>query len=482
MDQNLAPSRKSLFFRLASIVFFGELAHGMLLYGIVPNVANKHFPGTFLFLNVLPVTAVELAGYCLAAYVLAELLFKLPAGHWVDHRGPDLPLKVGLAASLATVPLILLPRNPYMMFLGSFAHGVGAAPIWPAVISSWTRGRSARERGEIMGQILTAWMGGLGIGLILGNLLVQFTGRAVLAATYAPLALWVATLVASVWGGTPLGAPAHSGEESVEELPRGGLPRELWIMAIGLFLQNLAFGSLILAFRQMVLDHLELTPGQFALMVALGGPPAVFLLGPMGKVADRIGRRNAVIYSMMVVAPLIAVAPFLAYLNVDPWLRLVIMIPGLLVAGVAYAVLLPAWHALALGRIPEQQRGRLLALLMSIEMVALGGGHILGPSLYEKVRFYAPFLFAGATFLTLAVVYKLGYILPNEVHEEEPGHGGGHESDAARNGVGGTRGEPGGDLNPCSGTAEQELAYSLNGRPLEPAPEDPAPRAPRSVE
>ena len=142
-------------------------------------------------------SGIELAGYCLAAYVLAELAFKLPAGHMVDHHGPDIPLRVGIVVSLLTVPIILLCPDPHLRVLGSFLHGLGAAPIWPAVISAWTRGRSARERGEIMGQILTWWMAGLGIGLVLGNVLVSLTGKAELAATYAPVALWVVTVFAA---------------------------------------------------------------------------------------------------------------------------------------------------------------------------------------------------------------------------------------------------------------------------------------------
>jgi MFS family permease len=138
----------------------------------------------------------------------------------------------------------------------------------------------------------------------------------------------------------------------------------------------------------------------------------------MGKLSDRVGRRNSVIYAMLIVSPLIAVAPFLKSLPVDPWIRLLIMVPGLLVAGVAYAFLLPAWHALALGRIPEQQRGRTLALLMSIEMAALAGGHALGTPLYAKVSFAAPFLLAGVTFAALGLIYRMGYILPPELPEE----------------------------------------------------------------
>jgi MFS family permease len=138
----------------------------------------------------------------------------------------------------------------------------------------------------------------------------------------------------------------------------------------------------------------------------------------MGKIADRIGKRNAVIGSMFVVSPLIAVGPFLAYLPVDPWVRLAIMIPGLLVAGVAYAFLLPAWHALALGRIPEEQRGRSLAILMSVEMAALAAGHAIGTPIYTKVHFSAPFLMAGAVFAILAGLYLAGHILPPEIPDD----------------------------------------------------------------
>lgn len=426
--------RNTLFARLAAIVFFSELAHGMLLYGIIPELLGSRKYVVFGFLQA---NGLEVAGYCLAAYVLAELAFKLPAGHLVDHHGPDVPLRVGLLVSLLTVPVILLAQDPHVRLLGSFLHGIGAAPIWPAVISSWTRGRSARERGEIMGQILTWWMAGLGLGLILGNVLVGFTGRAELAVTYAPVALWLVTVIASFWSRERLGYPARHGMEESDLVDLSfRFPPELQTMAIGLFIQNLAFGSLILAFRELATSHLLVpddpntrwsTSVLFAALVALGGAPSVLLLGPMGKVADRIGQRNAVIYSMLVVAPLIGIGPFLSYLHVFPYSHLVrfaIMIPGLLVAAIAYALLLPAWHALALGRIPEHQRGRLLALLMSVEMVALAVGHVVGPAIYTKVDFRAPFVLAAVVFAVLALVYKMGYILPAELPDEH--HGSAH--------------------------------------------------------
>jgi len=191
----------------------------------------------------------------------------------------------------------------------------------------------------------------------------------------------------------------------------------LKVLTIGLFLQNLAFGALILPFNFLAEQQFRLNPAQVGLVFLLGGGPAVLLLSPMGKLSDRVGRRNSVIGAMFIVAPMIIIAPFLTYLPVDPWIRLLLMVPGLLVAGAAYAFMLPAWHALALGRIPEQQRGRTLALLMSVEMAALAGGHALGTPIYKQ-WYAAPFLISGISFLILSCIYLLGYILPHDIHEE----------------------------------------------------------------
>jgi MFS family permease len=332
----------------------------------------------------------------------------------VDRFGPDGPLRICLVISFGSVPVVLLfGRDPHLMLLGSFIHGLGAAAIWPAVISAWTRDRSPRERAEIMGQILTGWMAGLGLGVILGNMLAELTGRAELVVTYAPILLWLITLAAAMWSREPLGKPAPSAT-GPEQTFRAPFPPELRVMAIGLFLQNMAFGSLILAFRFLVLDHLEMSSSQLGLLFLLGGVPAVLLLGPMGRVADRVGRRGAVIRSMFLVGPLVVATPFLFYVPGGSWARFAIMLPGLLAAGVAYAFMLPAWHALALERIPEEQRGRSLGLLMSVEMAALASGHVVGPILYEKVNFGAPFVAAGGVFVALAVLYQAGYILPRE--------------------------------------------------------------------
>jgi MFS transporter, DHA1 family, multidrug resistance protein len=409
--------RRALLLRLSVILFCAELAHGMLLYGIIPELVTLRFPPEIplAFGPFSTLTPQQLAGFGLATYTLAELLSKVAAGHWVDRRGPDLPVRLGLLVSLVTVPMIVLAQRADLLLLGAFLHGLGAAPLWPAVISSWTRGRGARERGAIMGQILTGWMAGLGLGVILGHVLVALPGLLDGIAFYTPILMWGLTLAAAFWGFRGLGVPAAGGERGQGLPPIGP---ELRVMAVGLFVQNLAFGSLILAFRYFATDYLELSTAQLGLMILLGGGPAVLLLGPMGRVADRIGRRKAVIGSMLVVSPLIMAAPLLIHLPLGPWGRFAIMIPGLLIAGASYAFLLPAWHALALGRIPEQRRGRSLALLMSVEMVALAVGHILGPSIYTRVSFMAPFLFAGATFVILAVIYVFGYILPQDTPDE----------------------------------------------------------------
>ena len=418
MEQPVIASRQALLVRLSVVLFLAELAHGMLLYGIIPDLVQNRFPPTGLKLFGFIPLKEEMAALCLAVYTLSELGSKLPAGHWVDHKGPDVPLRVGLAVSLLSVPLLLLSRDPHLMLLGSLLHGIGGAPIWPAVISSWTRGRSSAERGAIMGQILTGWMAGLGLGVIAGKFLVALTGRAELIASFTPVLMWAVTLLAAVWSGHKLGVPNVMAAEEGEEIRRGPFPPELRVMAIGLFLQNMAFGALILPFNFLAERQFFLNPAQVGLVFLLGGGPAVLLLSPMGKIADRVGKRNAVIGSMFVVAPLIAFGPFLAYFDVNPWVRLLIMIPGLLLAGVAYAFMLPAWHALALGRIPQEQRGRSLAILMSVEMAALAAGHAIGTPIYTKVAFYAPFLMAGAVFAILAGLYLAGRILPPETHDE----------------------------------------------------------------
>jgi MFS family permease len=422
VEQVTVPCRKTLFYRLSVVLFFAELSHGMLLYGIIPDLVQNRFPaeGVRLF-GILPVKE-EVAGICLAAYTLAELISKVAAGHWVDRRGPDLPLRCGLALSLVTVPIILLSKIPEVMLVGAFLHGIGAAPVWPAVISAWTRGRSAKERGEIMGQILTGWMAGLGLGVIAGKFLVALSGRAELVAMCTPIGMWLVTIGAALWTGERLGYPAVHPADEDEAAARESrrFPPELRVMGIGLFLQNLAFGALILPFNFLAEQHFKLNPAQVGLVFALGGGPAVLLLHPMGKLSDRIGQRKSVIAAMLVVAPLIIIGPFLAYIQLDPWVRLILMIPGLLLAGVAYAFLLPAWHGLALGRIPEAQRGKSLALLMSVEMAALACGHALGTPIYTKVGFEAPFVIAGSTFLVLAFVYMFGHILPPELPPETP--------------------------------------------------------------
>ncbi len=429
MVRELAVDRNRFLIRLSAILFLAELAHGMLLYGIIPELVAIRFPAGTYLLGFIPLTGLQFAGVCLLAYTVAELAFKWPAGHYVDHHGPDRPLRAGLVLSLLALPLVLLGENPHLLLIGAVLHGLGASPIWPAVISAWTRGRGAGERGEVMGQILTGWMAGLGLGVILGNVLAGLSGNMELAVNLAPIVLWAITIVTAIVGAGFGAGPAAPGT-TVAPILTFQFPRVLAVMGIGLFLQNAAFGSLILTFRELAVEHLfppisdldRSSAIQFGMLLLVGGAPSVGLLGPMGRVSDRVGRRKSVIFSMLLVTPLVLAAPFVSCLPIGSWGRFWLMVPGLVVGGVAYAFLLPAWHALALGRIPEKQRGRCLAVLMSMEMLALATGHLIGPSLYTRVHFAAPFLLAGGVFGILAVVYLLGFILPHEAtHDEEQG-------------------------------------------------------------
>jgi len=78
-------------------------------------------------------------------------------------------------------------------------------------------------------------------------------------------------------------------------------------------------------------------------------------------------------------------------LSINP----IIVSAGATLAGVGYALLVPAWNALVMDWIPANARGLFLGAVATAQGIGLAAGPTLGGALWERVGVYAPFQFAA---------------------------------------------------------------------------------------
>lgn len=353
-----------------------------------------------LFLVLLPTHLREQlhlslgrVGFVLSAFALTELSLKVPAGMLVDRAGRRVALISGIVVSIAALLVLRRSQRIAWILLGSALFGAGAAPIWPAVVSGVSQ--KHESQGAVMGGVFTAWLAGTGLGA---------ASTAQLLAVGTPVAFIVLTAVASLaFVATIAFLPAVPPTRTNEFTQAGTWRmlqqtfRRLHALLLGMFLQTLAMGMLVPILVPYARTVLHLSPLQLALLFAAGPGLSVILLLPLGRLADRLGPTN-------VVAGGVLLAP-LGPLLIPACGTLTCLLPLAAALGAVYALILPAWNAILLSRIPQQNKGLILSLGMALE--GLGGaiGPTVGGHLADLNGLKAPFYGAAVAFAAIAGLY-----------------------------------------------------------------------------
>lgn len=327
---------------------------------------------------VLPLFAADFGvstatvGLTLSVFALARLVLNVPLGAWADRRGRR-PLLVG---------------GPIVSALGmagsGLADGIGSLLVWRAIAGAgsamYMTGAqiylidisSPINRSRVLGANQAALLAGVSIGPGLGGLLAHAFGfRApfgVVAIAGAAAALWA-------WWRLPetlaqRGAPAHEAPEASSD--RGALLRSRNFLLVCTVTAAVFFTRAGGRFTVLAL----LAASAFGYSV--GGLGALFTamalinlagVGPASALADRFGRKWAIVPSGLMVALTLAA---IAWTH-DPSFFLV----ASLALAVGTALLGPAPAAYAADIAPERSRG----LAMGIFRSAGDLGFVTGPFL-----------------------------------------------------------------------------------------------------
>jgi DHA1 family multidrug resistance protein-like MFS transporter len=386
----LAPYRWATL-ELALTVLLWQAATGVFLLSLVQQYlpdqleANAAFPG-----------------YALAIYAGGRFLLQAPAGWLADRFGRRQTLTLGITVSLPSVVLMLQVQDATSFLAFSALYGAGSAAIWPSIMAFVGDTHAPSVRGRTLNMLNLSQLLGLGAGTMIGVTLTDLISyQAAFAACLGFSALALAFAYRGARGASTPGTKSAKPAET-EGLSRRLLsPRVLFLAAIALLLSIGttiqapvvgAYTSEVLDTKLHVLGLMLLAPAAVALVIAVR----------FGHLADRFGRQVPLIGGLAVAA--------LCYYALSQTTHPLLAVNLVVLAGLAYAVSVPAWGAAALDASEFGGRGLMLGVLATVQGFGGAVGQAIGGIVNAAWGPVAPFK-VGAILLMLALVLTVMHLL-----------------------------------------------------------------------
>ncbi len=340
-------------------------------------------------------------GYALALYSLARFLWQTPAGWLADRFGRRLLLSVGIGTGIPILALMMALPDRHLFLVFSGLYGLAAATMWPALLAHIGDTSEPDRRGQALHFLNLAQLLGLGAGTMVGVFLGDLVSYT--AVFLACLAFNLLALAAAVRQGqapvAPLSPTEETGRSSLSGLRLMLTPGVLILGAIILFLslgiavQTPAIGT----YTSQVL-HAEMH--QMAFLLVLPASVGAVIALKSSHISDRFGRQVPLIIGLAVTA----LSLFALTLTRSPFVAVNLAV----LAGLAYAISVPAWCAAAIDATQVHCRGLLLGAFAAVQGLGGAAGQAAGGKVSEMYGPLAPFNFA-AILLGVAILLTVVY-------------------------------------------------------------------------
>ncbi|WP_037289684.1 MFS transporter [Saccharibacillus sacchari] len=405
------PKLFSVFTCLWIIVFLVEFVKGALLVAVLPVYMH----------DTLRLSALTISLAFSLQYV-GENLLRSPAGWMAEHVGLRGTITGGLLLSWAAVVVIAFSMTGPSLITACALLGIGTAPIWPVVMS--TISMDAQQNGGTgskMASIQIATLAGTGAGPVVSNLIIGDTYRVVFWVLLGVMAVvTAAAILLPRQMFTPLTPKLirrpHAGfsfSKKVHRLVKRHTVRSAYsvrkvfraltalkltpLLYPAMFLQSFVIGILSPVISVYIRNELGMTPGQFNLLLIVGGGVAVVGMIPVGKLVDKFGTRWFLhIGFLLAVVALSGLASTHAMLMVWSFV---------LTAGLGFAMILPAWNTLLAELVPEKERGAIWGVFLTLQGLGTVIGPLAGGWTWDHIGPQAPFWASAISMVFLLLIH-----------------------------------------------------------------------------
>lgn len=394
------------------IIFLVEFVKGSLLVALLPVYMQ----------NILGLS-VTVVGFAFALQYLGDNVFRSPSGWVMERIGFRWTMTGALVLILVAVGMIIFAKTAVMLSIACLILGIGTSPLWPCVMTGITElagSTKSGSSGAAMGAVEMASLAGTGIGPIVVNFLMDQGGQSYRVAFLVLLGCAAAVVAVALFlpkristSGThaivrdmpgldaPVVRPKLSPLESLKrtfEQVRSTLKVSRWLYP-ALFLQAFAIGLMTPVVTLFAHSELHVSPNQFSLLLIAGGGITVLALIPAGKLVDRIGTTAFLNVGFLLAA--VSLAMFSQIRSLPLAFCAVVLV------GISYALILPAWNAFLAKQVPKGERGTVWGLFLTLQGSGMVAGPVLSGKLWDSVGHGVPFLASAIVMVLLFGLHLL---------------------------------------------------------------------------
>ena len=386
-DSNSSQDGKD--YILLLMLFFAEFTRGAFFFTFLPLFSTENLD--------LKVTS---AGFAVSAHYLAETLCKPFAGSHYDRKG-KVVLLAGMLISMLSLTTIRLSPSPFVIIAASAIFGLGISPLWPGIITE-VAPLNAPDRSLKIGMIFSTWLAGAGSGMVGINFLMDYSYE---VSFNIIIAILILALLLAAFCSCRSQKPALTQEvhllsgirETLRQFAQN--PAVTNLLLPGMFLQTLAAGLLIPVLPIFARTKIGLNHDQYGLLLLAGGAAAIIFLVPMGKIADKIKLKFVLSTGFLFAATAMGLLSLIG--NRNNALYLVILL------GISYAVVLPAWNSLMAKAIPPERQATGWGVFAAVEGMGIAIGPALGGMAGRWLGIEFTILITTALLLSMSVFYLL---------------------------------------------------------------------------